>query len=376
MPTLNINGNVRTNTAAGWGADATVYSGKTILITTDVLYTGTDVRKFKIADGTQTWTNLDYFPDVNAAIALLGLPSILAVDAKTNGIPITSNDGDSYVDLQDNSVGIWLDKGAVYAGIDFLTTFLDLQHSARIVLNAPQVRLQQESASMFVTTDGSKDLETVKTIPTGDVVGTSDNQTLTTKIIDLTSNTLSGTKAQFNTACSDGDFVYTDNAALTDARYRKMFAYQNTNSTHTGTTAETVLAALSIAANSMGANDRLMIEQQMFCVGTAGTKTWRLYTNTTADLTGTPIQIGTLTQTATNLTAGIRRVVVNKNSQSTNEVFPIGTSAVSDVVQAAAAQTTTNINFAVQQYLIVSMQLSNLADTGVLSNIQLFIDKA
>ena len=51
---------------------------------------------------------------------------------------------------------------------------------------------------------------TSKTTPTGDIVGTSDNQTLTTKTINLSSNTLTGTKAQFDTACSDGNFVYTD----------------------------------------------------------------------------------------------------------------------------------------------------------------------
>jgi len=62
MPTLNINGNIRTNTAAGWGADATVYTAKTILVTTDATYGATDQRKFKIADGSQTWSNLDYFP--------------------------------------------------------------------------------------------------------------------------------------------------------------------------------------------------------------------------------------------------------------------------------------------------------------------------
>lgn len=62
MPTLSINGNIRTNTAAGWAVDATVYSAKTILVTTDATYGATDQRKFKIADGTQTWSNLDYFP--------------------------------------------------------------------------------------------------------------------------------------------------------------------------------------------------------------------------------------------------------------------------------------------------------------------------
>jgi microcystin-dependent protein len=42
---------------------------------------------------------------------------------------------------------------------------------------------------------------------TGSVVGTSDTQSLTNKTVNLTSNTLTGTTAQFNTALSDGNFA-------------------------------------------------------------------------------------------------------------------------------------------------------------------------
>ena len=42
---------------------------------------------------------------------------------------------------------------------------------------------------------------------TGDVVGTTDTQTLTNKTLALGSNTVSGTKAQFNAALTDGDFA-------------------------------------------------------------------------------------------------------------------------------------------------------------------------
>ena len=42
---------------------------------------------------------------------------------------------------------------------------------------------------------------------TGGVVGVTKAQTLTNKTINLTSNTLTGTKAQFNTALSDADFA-------------------------------------------------------------------------------------------------------------------------------------------------------------------------
>lgn len=49
-------------TAAEWAADSTVYSAQYILVTSDEVYSGTDQRKFKISNGTDTWDNLDYFP--------------------------------------------------------------------------------------------------------------------------------------------------------------------------------------------------------------------------------------------------------------------------------------------------------------------------
>lgn len=49
---------------------------------------------------------------------------------------------------------------------------------------------------------------------TGDVVGRTDTQTLTNKTVNLSSNTLSGTKAQFNTALSDADFVTSTDASM------------------------------------------------------------------------------------------------------------------------------------------------------------------
>ena len=51
------------------------------------------------------------------------------------------------------------------------------------------------------------DLLDGKNGPAGDIVGTSDSQTLTNKTINLSSNTLSGTLAQFNSALSDDNFV-------------------------------------------------------------------------------------------------------------------------------------------------------------------------
>ena len=46
-----------------------------------------------------------------------------------------------------------------------------------------------------------------QTPPSGSIVGTSDEQTLTNKTLNLSSNTLTGTISQFNSALSDADFA-------------------------------------------------------------------------------------------------------------------------------------------------------------------------
>lgn len=53
---------IRVNTEAGWAADTTIYTETSILISSDAFYYATDQRKFKVADGVQTWSNLDYMP--------------------------------------------------------------------------------------------------------------------------------------------------------------------------------------------------------------------------------------------------------------------------------------------------------------------------
>src|SRR6056300_2107607 len=75
------------------------------------------------------------------------------------------------------------------------------------------------AASSFVLSNGSGNIDgsaSQKAIPSGDVIGTTDTQTLTNKTInsasntltlDLSEGTLTGTTAEFNTALSDGSFA-------------------------------------------------------------------------------------------------------------------------------------------------------------------------
>jgi hypothetical protein len=60
--TFNLPSQIVVQTAAQWAVDVTVYSNKRILVTSDANWDSTDQRKFKIADGVQTWAQLDYPP--------------------------------------------------------------------------------------------------------------------------------------------------------------------------------------------------------------------------------------------------------------------------------------------------------------------------
>lgn len=301
-----------------------------------------------------------------------------------------------------------------------------LTHDVLLNLNAPNINLPNETASLILSTDASKNIKGLSTTTypsltelayvkgvtsamqtqlnskltttltseaNDDIIqrksGSWVNRTLaqlwtdlkdlavtlTNKTISLASNTLTGTKAEFNTACSDGDFVYTDNATLTDARSRKIFSYQNTTVPLTGTTAETILYSVLIPAGSIGANGKLMIDGLISSnSGAAANRTGRIYLNNTNDLT-TPTQIGVNQLAGTNIVQGIQRRLVNKNSEALNESFPAGAAAASDVVNSTTALSTINYDTSVDMYLIYTGQLTNSADTINLNNIQIYIDK-
>jgi hypothetical protein len=63
------------------------------------------------------------------------------------------------------------------------------------------------NGSKLVAINAGGTAMSAETKPTGDLVGTTATQTLTNKTVNLTSNTLTGTTAQFNAALSDGDFA-------------------------------------------------------------------------------------------------------------------------------------------------------------------------
>jgi hypothetical protein len=149
----------------------------------------TDTGKFKIGDGTSPWTSLSYFADV----ATLG----------------TALDGD-FVEVTD----IGAANGV--AGLDSNKNLLVTGASIIVEGATP------DSYEMTITaTDPTADRTITLPDATGTVALTSDipsltgyvtetgTQTLTNKTLSLSSNTISGSTADFNTALTDSNFVTT-----------------------------------------------------------------------------------------------------------------------------------------------------------------------
>lgn len=97
-------------------------------------------------------------------------------------------------------------------------------------ISADSNTLSGIAASSFVLSNASGNIDgsaSQKAIPSGVVVGTTDTQTLTNKTIALGSNTVSGTKAEFNTAVTDTDIAFVNdftgsNVSLTANGYQKL----------------------------------------------------------------------------------------------------------------------------------------------------------
>jgi hypothetical protein len=114
-----------------------------------------DTNKFKIGDGTNNWTSLDYFSDINSTVNPAFGSSITFEGATAN---------------------------------DFETTFAITDPTADRTLTFPDA-----TGTVALTSDIT--------------VTASSTNTLSNKSISLATNTLTGTKTEFNSAMSDADFA-------------------------------------------------------------------------------------------------------------------------------------------------------------------------
>lgn len=67
MSTLTAKIQLRRDTAANWATNDPILAAGEVAFTSDLFYTSTDQQRFKIGDGVQTWSQLDYVPEGGAS---------------------------------------------------------------------------------------------------------------------------------------------------------------------------------------------------------------------------------------------------------------------------------------------------------------------
>lgn len=129
----------------------------------------------------------------------------------------------------------------------------------------------------------------------------------------------------------------------------------------TGTTNDTLSRSLLIPANTFTGNGMLEILTRSFKTGSAGNQSLRAYTNTSASLTGATLIATFMAASSQVFPQGIRTFRINSNTLTGTFA---STSGNSDYV-AANGKSSTTFNTTVDNYIIISIQLTNAADSSV-----------
>lgn len=139
-----------------------------------------------------------------------------------------------------------------------------------------------------------------------------------------------------------------------------IFAKDISNNSHTGNTNNTLLKSCLIPANTLSSGKVLRIIVYNQATGTAGTKTIRVYFNTSAAIGGASI-IALAQMAAGGLSLDIWR----DGLISTGSYLGIvtGSSQVTSFANLTAAKVATSVNWTVDQYLVIAGQLANSGDT-------------
>lgn len=329
--TFNLPSQIVVQTAAQWAVDATVYSEKRILITSDVYYGSTDQRKFKIADGTQTWSNLDYAPfdpeDKNTIGAI--------ISGSSSATPV---DTDNVATERSNVV-----RKVTWTGVKaFLKTYFDTLYKLTFTENT--------AFNKNFGTGTTNIVEIGSTLGNSQYVKTNSSGKLETQ-----------TTAQ----------VKTDLGVITGVQ-TSLFK-TNVNYAHTGTTAETVLYSTANLVGNFDVNDIFKILLNYNCTSNANNKTIKIYLASSSQTQGASFNASGTTQLATYLTTtngAMKRALLRNiqfmNSLSSQQVVSTTTNGLDNdetALNSAAALSTLTWDYSANTYLIVTGTLASSGDT-------------
>lgn len=139
----------------------------------------------------------------------------------------------------------------------------------------------------------------------------------------------------------------------------------------TGTTLNTYTDSVLIPANTVAVGDVIIFRNRVKKTGTAGLLSVRAYVNTTAAVGGSNVAISSNANTARY--SQMTRSLAVKTSTNT-ESFPI-VGGFTDDAQTGTVVVSSNIDWTVDQYLVISVQNTSAADSTISSFIHVQINK-
>jgi hypothetical protein len=129
----------------------------------------------------------------------------------------------------------------------------------------------------------------------------------------------------------------------------------------TGSTSETVLANIKIPAGFLGPNARIHIDTYWSFTGTAGTKTRKIYFNSSAAAGGTAYL--NAAGSSTDLGANYSTDIIANGATNAQ----VGGPAAGNYSASSSALPTGTIDTTADSYIVMSMTLGNSGDTGTLT---------
>jgi len=155
-----------------------------------------------------------------------------------------------------------------------------------------------------------------------------------------------------------------------------VLAQASPNTTHTGNTNNTLVYSKLITANTIGTGDGLQFSTKFTKPsGSAANPTVRIYVNTSASLSGATLLATYLT---TNLNGRFFLVERTANVDgATTNFIAAGPGALTDSATLSVnAPSEISIDWTVDQYIIVAIQLGNAADSITLRMVNVILNKA
>lgn len=142
----------------------------------------------------------------------------------------------------------------------------------------------------------------------------------------------------------------------------------------TGTISSTKTGSILIPANTVTTGDLLYIKTRIRKTGTAGVLTTRMYINTSDAIGGSLIGTSAAAAAAT-LYFQYSRTLAVKTSTNTESMAGNGNVNADDNTALTVAVSTSNIDWTVNQYLVVAVQNGSTADTSRSSFIHVQVNK-